>query len=148
MIRQTHVLNAAFIVSTLGISLVLIWIGIFKFTPTEAKGIEGLVGGSPFLSWMYKLFSLSTTSRIIGIIEILTGMLLIAGLFNSKISLAGGFAATVIFFITSTFLLSTKGVLAEVDGMWVPSDLGSFLMKDLSALGASLFIVFKSLSEL
>jgi uncharacterized membrane protein YkgB len=148
MIKPAHTLNAAFIVATLGISLVLIWIGIFKFTPSEANGIKGLVSGSPFLSWMYKLFSVTVASRIIGIIEIVTGGLLMIGLFNAKISLAGGIGASVIFFVTSTFLLSTQGVLEKVDGMWVPSDLGGFLLKDLSALGAALFIVFKSWSEI
>ena len=36
-----------------GVALVLIWLGIYKFTPTEAKLIEPLVVNHPAMSWLY-----------------------------------------------------------------------------------------------
>ena len=58
--------SLSIIISTFGIAIVLIWIGIFKFTPTEAENIVGLVKPSPFMGWMYKIFSVQTTSQVIG----------------------------------------------------------------------------------
>ena len=53
-----------------GLVLVLGWIGAMKFTAYEAAGIRTLVETSPLMSWMYKVFSLQTTSNIIGVAEI------------------------------------------------------------------------------
>ena len=60
-----------------GLVLVLGWIGAMKFTAYEAEGIKALVETSPFMSWMYKVFSLQATSNVIGIAE-LTAAALIA----------------------------------------------------------------------
>ncbi len=146
---QSQLIKAPFVVSSLGIATLLIWYGLFKFTMAEANGIKPLVANSPILFWMYKLFSVRAASQVIGVIEIITGGLLLVGLFDQKVSLIGGIAASVIFAITSTFLLSTGGeMLEKVDGIWVPSDLGGFLLKDLPALGASLFIVMRAIHKL
>ena len=32
-----------YLIAVYALAIVLLWIGIFKFTPTEAKGIKGLV---------------------------------------------------------------------------------------------------------
>ena len=45
--------------------LVVAWIGAMKFTAYEAAGIQPLVAGSPFLSWMYKVMSVQTASHVI-----------------------------------------------------------------------------------
>lgn len=45
-----------FYVSYLSIFLILLWIGIFKFTPTEAEAIRPLLENHPFMSWMYSFF--------------------------------------------------------------------------------------------
>ena len=139
--------NLAVIVTSLGLATLLIWFGLFKFTPTEANAIVDLVKNSPLTSWFYGLFSVSTTSKIIGIIEIVAGLGLVLGIFFPRISFIGSGLATIIFFTTCTFMLSSSGVLTKIDGLWVPSDLGSFLIKDLVAFGASLFLFGKSLNN-
>ncbi len=42
---KTHNLTTqyGYLIGVLGVSLILIWLGIYKFTPTEAKLIEPLV---------------------------------------------------------------------------------------------------------
>ena len=45
--------DIGFHVSLMGLALILIWIGLFKFTLTEAKAIEPLIANSPFMKWMY-----------------------------------------------------------------------------------------------
>jgi uncharacterized membrane protein YkgB len=133
--------NIAFIVSSFGIALILLWIGAFKFTPTESNGIAGLVKNSPLMSWMYSIFSIRTTSAIIGVLEITAALGILAGNFSPKVGLWSSLLCVLIFFVTSTFLLSTPGVVEHVDGLVVPSGTGSFLVKDISILGASLFLV-------
>lgn len=127
--------------TSVSITFVLFWIGLFKFTPTEAAGIEPLVRNSPLMSWMYGLFSEQMTSNIIGTSEIITATLLVVALFFPPVGLWASGLSALIFFTTSTFLFTTSGIVEKIDGLWVPSDLGSFLMKDLIALGASLMLI-------
>ena len=141
MPKAALIYRLSIIVSTFGIAIVLIWIGIFKFTPTEAEGITGFVKNSPLLSWMYKIFSVQTAAEIIGVFEIAAGLLLVIGLLFSKAGVVGSVLSTIIFFTTCTFMFTTGGFLAKVDGLWVPSDTGSFLIKDVVALGASLYLL-------
>lgn len=54
-----------FYASYLSTSLILLWIGIFKFTPTEAEAICSLVENHPFMPWMYDFFSEKTVSGVI-----------------------------------------------------------------------------------
>jgi len=140
--------NISIFTTTFGLAIILIWIGLFKFTPTEAQGIVGLIKPSPLLSWMYNLFSVTTTSRIIGVFEIVTALLLVAGLLLPKAGIAGSVLAIIIFFTTCTFLVTSAGVFAKIDGMWVPSDLGSFLIKDIVSLGASVYLLSNYLQKI
>jgi uncharacterized membrane protein YkgB len=135
-----HEKKVGFIISSFGIALILLWIGIFKFTPTESNGIVGLVKNSPLLSWMYQLFSITTTSKIIGVTEIIAALAILAGNFSPRIGLGGSVICIVIFFVTSTFLLTTPDTVVKIDGIWAPSATGAFLIKDVSILGVSLFL--------
>ena len=44
-------------ISLFGVATILLWIGAFKFTHTEAEGIKPLVEHSFLLSWLYKILS-------------------------------------------------------------------------------------------
>lgn len=133
--------NVAFIVSSFGIAIILLWIGAFKFTPTESNDIAGLIKNSPLMSWMYHIFSITTTSAIIGVLEITAALAILAGNFSPRVGFWGSILCVVIFFVTSTFFLTTPDTVAKVDGVWAPSGTGSFLIKDISILGASLFLL-------
>jgi uncharacterized membrane protein YkgB len=56
------------------------------------------------------------------------------------IGLLGSLLSVVIFTVTSTFMLSIPGMVAMADGMWPTSPVGSFVLKDVTLLGASLFL--------
>src|SRR5258708_35847526 len=49
--------SAGAVVSRYGLVVILLLIGILKFTPAEADGIQPLVAHSPFMSWMYLVVS-------------------------------------------------------------------------------------------
>jgi Protein of unknown function, DUF417 len=61
-----------------GLVLVLLWIGGMKFTAYEAQGIKGLVENSPLLSWAYAVLSAQGFSNLIGVTEVLIGLLIAA----------------------------------------------------------------------
>lgn len=133
--------KTGYFIAVYGLAIVLIWIGIFKFTPTEASGIKGLVENSPLMAWMYRVFSLQTVSNIIGAFEVLTGLLLVASPRWPKAGMVGGAMAAATFLVTLSFLLTTPGVNATIDGVWIPDQ---FILKDIMALGISLMVMGRS----
>ena len=128
------------LISTFGLCIIMFWIGAFKFTPTESRQIMVYVEHSPFTSWMYHFFSIQTASDIIGITEIIAATGILLGTLRPFIGLLGSLLSVVIFTVTSTFMLTTPGMIAFADGMWHTSRMGSFVLKDVTLLGASLFL--------
>lgn len=59
-----------------GLVIVIGWIGALKFTDYEAHGIQPLVANSPFMSWVYGIFSVTAFSTVLGVVEIATALLL------------------------------------------------------------------------
>lgn len=118
--------------------LILLWYGIFKFTPREAEAIVDLVENSPFFSWMYQVFSVQTSSNIIGVFEIITAILIIIGYFKPKMDFYAGIASTIIFVGTLSFLFTTPGMFKKVDWLYVPN---GFIIKDLMLLGYSVYLI-------
>jgi reactive chlorine resistance protein C len=127
-------------VTRYGLVTVLLLIGLAKFTREEAAGIQPLVAHSPFMFWMYHLFTTEGVSRIIGSIEIITALLIASRPFSPRSSLVGSLAAVVTFVVTTTFLLSTPGALQLTAGISILGPAGQFLIKDLVLLGGSIYI--------
>ncbi|MEE8370825.1 MAG: DUF417 family protein, partial [Sphingomonadales bacterium] len=65
-----------------GLILVLAWIGAMKFTAAEAAAIAPLLEGNPLFSWLEMFLSEQGSSNLIGVAEIITALLLLAGWFN------------------------------------------------------------------
>lgn len=129
-----------------GLVIVLGWIGAMKFTAYEAAGIKALVESSPLMSWMYKLFSLQTTSNIIGVTEISAAVLIAIRPLSGKLSAVGSVLAVFTFLTTLTFLFSLPGWEKSLGGFPALSGSGGFLLKDTVLLGVALFTLGDSLS--
>jgi uncharacterized membrane protein YkgB len=130
-----------------GLVLVLGWIGAMKFTAYEAEGIKTLVETSPFMSWMYKVFSIQATSNIIGVAEITAAVLIAIRPLSAKLSAIGSALAVLTFLATLTFLFSLPGWEKSLGGFPALSGSGGFLLKDIVLLGAALFTLGDSLME-
>lgn len=130
-----------------GLVLVLGWIGAMKFTAYEAEGIKALVETSPFMSWMYKVFSLQATSNIIGIAELTAAALIAIRPLAPKLSAIGSVLAVFTFLTTLTFLFSLPGWEKSLGGFPALSGSGGFLLKDTVLLGAALFTLGDSLAS-
>lgn len=141
--------RSATLISIVGTALILLWIGIFKFTPTEAKAIQSLVSNSPFTSWMTPTLGIQGTSNLIGGIEILTALLLVCVIirhpFFQRLALIGGILSAGTFLCTLSFLATTPGAFSMHDGILVPN---GFLLKDIVLLGASLLCIVEALASL
>jgi len=62
--------NVPFLVTSLGMIVMLLWAGSYKMTGPGAEGIIPLVSNSPLISWHFKLFGPYIGSDLIGITEI------------------------------------------------------------------------------
>jgi len=134
---QSRLEATGIVVSRYGLVVVLLLIGVLKFTPGEAAGIQPLVAHSPLMSWMYGLLSIQGVSNVIGAIEIATAALMAVRPLSPKASFVGSLAAVVTFLLTASFLFSTPGAAQFKYGFPVLGDAGQFLIKDLVLLGAS-----------
>ena len=76
----------AYKLGVLGTVIILIWVGLFKFTAVEAGAIKGLIENHFAMGWMYKVMSVQQVSNFIGIFEVLTGIGLLASLFFNRIT--------------------------------------------------------------
>ncbi len=127
------------VVSRYGLVVVLLLIGVLKFTPEEAAGIQPLVAHSPLMSWMYALLSVQGVSNLIGAIEIAIAALVALRPLSAQASFVGSLGAVVTFLLTVSFLFSTPGAGHLKYGFPILGDAGQFLIKDLVLLGASLW---------
>lgn len=130
---QQH--DKGFLVALAGVVLTLLWIGVFKFTPTEAAAIKPLVASHPLMSWLYGPLSEQSVSNLIGVVEIVIAIGLVVGLWQPRIGYWCSMAAIVTFLATLSFLLTLTGVWKIVDGVPVTE---FFLFKDLVFLGVVL----------
>ena len=110
-------------------------------TAPGAEGIVPLVSNSPLISWQFKLFGPYIGADLIGLTEWLAAILFVVGYIKPKAGIAGGLVATLMFFITSTMIITTPGTTSVVHGMRYMSFLGLFLFKDIICLGASLYLI-------
>ncbi len=130
-----------------GLVIVLLWVGFLKFTPYEAEGIKPLVMNSPFLSWAYTVTSVQGFSKLLGVIEIILGILIACRSFSAKISAIGSIGSIIMFLITLSFILSTPGVWQPGFGFPYLSPMpGQFLAKDLLLLGAATWTAGEALA--
>lgn len=123
--------NIGYYTGLIGIFIILVWIGLFKFTYAEAKAIEPLVANHFLLSWSYHFLSVQAVSDLIGCAEIGVAIAFVLGSFsliNKKIALIGN---SVIFLITLSFLFTTPHRWHSVEGIPVTD---FFILKDIVLL--------------
>src|ERR1700756_1471427 len=133
--------DVPFLVTSIGMIVMLLWAGSYKMTAPGAEGIIPLVSNSPLIWWHFKLFGPYVGSDIIGLTEIAAAVLFLAGYFKPKAGVIGGLITTVMFFTTSTMLLTTPGATISVHGIRYMSNLGLFLFKDVISLGVSFYLI-------
>lgn len=123
-----------------GLVFLLVTIGSFKFFAFEAEGIRPLVSNSPYLAWLYDVLGIRGTAALFGVSEVVVGVLITTRRWAPRLSGYASLAASGIFLVTLSFLLTTPGALAPT------SPVNQFLLKDVVLLGASLFTAAEALA--
>jgi|1185.fasta_scaffold111915_2 uncharacterized membrane protein YkgB len=141
----TVLLRSGAIILRYGLVLLVLWFGVFKFTPTEAEAIQPLVSNSPLLAWLYALTGVRGASRLVGLAEIAIALLVAARPFSARASAIGSIGAIIMFLTTLSFLVTTPGSWGVVDGILVPTGAGGFLIKDVLLLGAAVWTAAEAL---
>ena len=122
-------------------AVMLLWAGSFKMTEPGSEAITPLVTNSPLISWHFKVFGPKLGADLIGLTEITAALLIVMGYSKPRVGLLGGSITAVMFFITSTMVISTPGTTTLVHGVRYLSFIGLFLFKDLISLGVSLYLI-------
>jgi reactive chlorine resistance protein C len=133
--------NLPFLVLSVGMIVMLLWAGAFKMTKPGAEGIIPLVSNSPLIWWQFKWFGPYLGGDMIGATEWTAALLFIVGYARPKAGLVGALLTTMMFFITSTMLLSTPDTTIAWKGFRYMNNLGLFLFKDVISLGVSLYFI-------
>jgi uncharacterized membrane protein YkgB len=132
------------LISRYGLVIVLAWIGFGKYVKMESRV---LIEHSPFMSWVYDVFSVTTVARGLGTMEIVAAVLIALRPVWPRASAAGSALAVLLFMGTLSFLFTTPGVVASyAGGVPVLSALpGQFLLKDLALIGVAVWTLGDSL---
>lgn len=130
----------------IALAIIYFWFGGMKFTSYEAEGLVPLVSNSPLLGWLYDIFSVRTFSYLLGVLEVSTGLLILARFLSPKLSAIGALLSAGLFVTTLTFMASTPGVIEPSVGFPGISVMpGQFLLKDVGLLAASVVAFGNSL---
>jgi len=142
-----RVLDVGRTVALLGVVLPLLLIGVLKFTQYEIDALKPLISGTPWLAWLYGVFGEAGTSYLLGTVEVLTAVLLLASPLFPRAALAGGVLAAGTFAVTVSTMLALPIWEASLGGYPYLGALGQFLIKDVALLGVSLYILGEGLAR-
>ena len=99
-----------------GLVIVIAWYGGLKFMNYEAEGIQPLVSASPFMGWLYDIFSVYTFSALLGVFELAAAVLLAVKPWWPRVSVFGSLLAIMLFLGTISFMVTTPGVFDAAQG--------------------------------
>ncbi len=128
-----------------GVVLILVWIGVMKFTAYEAEAIRPLIASSPLMSWMYGILSVRTVSNMLGAVEIAIALMIASRPLYPRVCALGSTLAACTFLTTLSFIFTLPGWESVLGGFPALSPAGGSLIKDLLFLGASLWSLGESL---
>ena len=130
-----------------GLVAIFAWIGAMKFTAYEAQGIQPLIAHSPFMSWLYAVFSVRTFSTLLGIFELTAALLLSVKPMSPRASIVGSLMSIGLFVATISFLFTTPDIFdAAAGGFPLLSADGGFLIKDVALLGLAVWTLADALA--
>ena len=92
------------------------------------------------MSWLYDVFSVTTFSSLLGVVEVAAAILLVVKPWWPRVSAVGSVIAVGLFVATLSFLFTTPGVTeATAGGFPFLGMTGQFLIKDAALLGISVW---------
>ena len=146
--RAARITDAGRILALAGVVLPLLMIGVLKFTQIEVEALKPIIGGTPWLAWLYVVFGEAGASYLLGTTEIITAILFIASPWSARMGVAAGALGSLTFATTCSTMLALPIWESASGGFPWLNALGSFLIKDVILLGVSLTIFGWSVGRL
>jgi uncharacterized membrane protein YkgB len=140
------ILRAGRVLAVGGVVLPLLLIGGLKFTAFEVEALKPVIGSTPWLAWMHRVFGEAGASYVLGVVEIATALLLIASPWSARAGVVGGALGGLIFLVTSSLLFALPVWEASL-GFPALNAGGQFLIKDIALLGIALVVLGESLAR-
>lgn len=130
-------------VALIGVLAPLVLIGGMKFTAVEIAVIEAIVRSTLWLAWLLPLFGAAGTSYFLGMIELTTAALLLAGIMWPRAAIAGAALAALTFLVTCSLMIA-QPIWDAAIGFPALGPAGQFLIKDIALLGIAIVIMGES----
>ncbi|EWY38276.1 hypothetical protein N825_13795 [Skermanella stibiiresistens SB22] len=127
-------------VALAGVVLPLFLIGILKFTQVEIDALKPLIGGTPWLAWLYPVFGEAGASYLLGVVEIITAALFVASPWSALAGVAAGALGSLTFAVTTSTMFALPIWEGSLGGFPWLNATGQFLIKDVALLGISLLV--------
>lgn len=131
-----------------GVVLPLLLIGGLKFTQLEVEALKPVIGGTPWLAWMYPALGQAGASYLLGVVELATALLLVVAPWSPRAGVIGGALAALTFLVTSSLLFALPVWEPSLGGFPALGPAGQFLFKDVALLGIALVVPGESLARL
>lgn len=132
------VFQTGYYITLFGAAAILLWIGIFKFTPTEAVAIKPLIEHHPLFEGVSDRFNLQAVSNTVGLAEISIALLLLLSIKFLFLRRYAGLGMVLTFLVTLSFLFFTPGMWKIRDGVIVTD---FFILKDIVYLGFGVMLI-------
>ena len=131
---------------TVALAIIFLWFGCLKFTAYEQSGVAGFIMNNPLIAWLHGAFGTGGGAEFLGVVEILTGLLIVGSLVVPRLGIVGGALGMLTFIITLICLFTTPGVIQYgFNGPFALSAVpGQFLLKDLGLFAACAWIAGNS----
>lgn len=132
MKKTEYFYKIGYYIGIYGTALILLWLGIFKFTNIEAAAIKPLISHHLLLSWLYNIASEQTVSNLIGCIEISIALAFIIGVHFAIVRKIAFIGNSITFCLTLSFIFTTPNMWRNIEG--IPTT-DFFILKDIALLG-------------
>ncbi|HEY0628763.1 MAG TPA: DUF417 family protein [Sphingomicrobium sp.] len=127
-----------------GVILPLLLIGGMKFTQVEVEALKPIIGGTPWLAWLYPALGFNGASYLIGVIELTAALLLILSPWVRWAAILGAALAACTFAVTCSIMIALP-IWEPTLGFPALSGGGQFLIKDVALLGIALVLLGEAL---
>lgn len=143
-----HLMFAGRSLALAGVILPLFLIGILKFTQIEIDALKPLIGGTPWLAWLYPVFGEAGASYLLGTVELLTVVLFAASPWSARAGVAAGALGSLTFAVTVSTMFALPIWEESLGGFPWLNATGQFLIKDVALLGVSIIVLGEGLARL
>ena len=136
-----HLMRASMVV-------LFLFFGYQKWFDYEARVLIPFISNGPLLFWMYPVFGIRGASRVLGVSEWSSALLLFLGSWHKRLGMLGALGACAAFVGTVTIIpFMPDGWAASAGGFPAMTGNVAFLMKDIVLFAGALYLLRQDLAR-